>query len=114
MKEIKIMNETELKEIQINQILECLNSAYKADKNAIHALLCNVVPTNQAMEDHPHIVVGGPDPKFKTLGLLGVINGVLTSAGLPRVASKWSETKDEFGRHTFEGFCIYTEPKQTD
>lgn len=90
-------------------ILDCLNSAYNADPHAFHALLLNVVPANKGLLDHPHIVVNANLEPYVTVGLLGVINGVLTAAGLKRIAGKWSDQKNEKGHYTFLGFKVADE-----
>lgn len=63
----------------IEKFVDVLNSAYDADPAAIHALLCNRVPCNQELADHPSIVVvenkATPDPGY-TVGLLGILNGI--------------------------------------
>jgi hypothetical protein len=94
---------------QTEKIIDSLNSAYKADPGAIHSLICNVVPCNSALVDHPNVVVAENQvTKQYTVGALGLVNGVLSAAGLPLVAIKWSDTKDKDGRYTFLGFCEYT------
>jgi hypothetical protein len=98
---------------QIQKVIDYLNSAFAADPDAMHAMIAmNRVPCNQAMADHPDVVVG---KNFITggwtVGTLGLINGALTSMGLPRVAIKWSDTKDENGRYQFLGFCEYNPEK---
>ena len=87
-------------------VLDCLNTAYRADPKAISALICNLVPCNVKMVAHPHIVVqrNAGLCSMDTVGLLGVINGVLTAASLPRVALKWSDKKDNNNRYAFLGF----------
>jgi hypothetical protein len=44
--------------------------------------------------------------------MLGVINGVLTSMGFTRIATKFSDTKDENGQYEFLGFVRYEENPQ--
>ena len=100
------------KEIQMDNILGCLNSAYKADPGAMHALLCNIAPANQNLVDHPHVVVEMRLKGLTTVGMLGVINGVLTSMGFTRIATKFSDTKDENGQYEFLGFVRYEENPQ--
>lgn len=96
-------------EKQIQQAIDCLNSAYKADPDAIHTLIAlNKTPCNQSLVDHPHIVVGkNRITDGWNVGTLGVINGVLTSMGLNRIAIKWSDEKDADGMYKFLGFCEY-------
>lgn len=94
---------------QIEKIVDCLNSAYAADPDAIHALIAfNRIPCNQKLVDHPDVVVGKNNITGGwTVGSLGLLNGALTAAGLPRVAIKWSDIKNEKGIYDFLGFCVY-------
>jgi hypothetical protein len=71
-------------------------------------MLCNRYQANKALEDHPHIVIQN-QREFRTVSCIGVINGVLTSIGLSRIALKWSDTKNPDGTYTFEGFCVAPE-----
>lgn len=82
-----------------DKILEVLNSAVKADKNAIHALLCNRVPCNEQLADHPTIVVLESPGGFQ-VGLLGIINGISDK----RIVAKWSDDNE------FLGFDYYAPP----
>lgn len=90
-------------------MVDILNQAFEADPGAMHALLCNCVPANQALLDMPHILVDAHTPQFKTLSMMGVINGMLSAAGLQKVAAKWS-APDEEGWCVLLGFCVYEEP----
>ena len=57
-----------------------LNDAYKLDNAAIHSLVCNRVPCNKNLADHPTIVVDSntvTDTDTYAVGMLGIINGVL-------------------------------------
>ena len=90
--------------------VKVLESAFKADPNAIHALMCNRVPCNQALADDPYISVdivpvlsGG----CYQIGALGLLNGILEANGLPKVAMKFSEEVDAKGRAKLLGFCEY-------
>lgn len=73
--------------------IKYLNNLYNLDKSAIHALCVNRVPCNSLIADHPHAVVDiTPVPMmlaYPNLGMLGVINGLLTSVGATRVVMKW-------------------------
>ena len=92
---------------------EVLQAAFDIDPNAMHALVCNRVPCNQALADDPHeivhesLVLNGHN--FQ-VGMLGVLNGVLAANDLPKVAAMWSDATDEQGRHKFVGFCDYVKP----
>jgi hypothetical protein len=94
---------------------QCLNSAFLADPNAIHALICNRVPCNQSLADHPNVVVDTAvvlEGQFWQASMLGVLNGVLTANSLPRVATAWSDERDECDRRKFVGFVDYPEDVQ--
>lgn len=90
---------------QMESVIECMNSAFNADPEAIHALLVNYVPCNADLADHQYIQVGTNlvlERGFQ-VGALGLINGVLQSAGLPLVCSFWSAPGDD-GRRKLLGF----------
>lgn len=90
---------------------ECLNTSFAADPNAIHALIVSRVPCNQSLADHPNVIVDKAyvlEGEFWQVTMLGVINGVLTANGLPRVATSWSDEQDESGRRKMIGFVDYT------
>ena len=97
-------------------VLKTLNTAFEADPNALHSLICNRVPCNTDLAEHPHVIVE-ESPVLRITGysvsLLGVLNGVLTACGLPVVAAKFVPPADLGGRATFVGFCSYkpAEPK---
>lgn len=89
--------------------IEVLQQAFNSDPNAIHSLICNHVPCNEALANDEFI----PVEKVRVLesdhfqiGALGLINGILTANNLPLVALKFSE-KDETGRSKILGFCEY-------
>lgn len=92
-----------------NPTLDCLNSAFAADPAAMAALISNRVPCNQALADHPYVVVD----QHRTIvteggmvGMLGILNGVLSAHGLPIVVAKW-EAKEEDEWSKLVGFCGY-------
>lgn len=91
---------------------EVLNMAFKADPNAMHALICNRVPCNRSLADDPFVQVDEspvlPDGNFQ-VGALGLVNAVLAANDLPRVAAKFSDEKDSEGRAKFLGFCEYVQ-----
>ena len=94
----------------MNATVKVLESAFKADPNAIHALMCNRVPCNQALADDPYIPVDAvpvlSDGCYQ-IGALGLLNGILEVNGLPKVAMKFSEEVDAKGRAKLLGFCEY-------
>ena len=73
--------------------LEVLNTAYQADPAAIHALICNRVPCNEALANHPdvtvseNLVVG----EGYVVSMLGVINGICSSLTGKLVAAVFSD-----------------------
>jgi len=77
--------------LMINYAVSCLNSAYEKDPQAILALMNNRVPANRLVT-HPYVVVHaekeiGDD--LYSVGPLGVINGMFTAMGLPRIAMEY-------------------------
>lgn len=94
---------------EIAKMIDCLNRAFSNDPAAIHALICNRVPCNQELAEHPNIpvdinVVG----TGFSVGALGLLNGALDAAGMQKIAIKMSDEKDEFGRAKMLGFCEYS------
>lgn len=91
-------------------IIDLLNSAFKADPNAIHALMVNRVPCNIVLADHPDIIVDKVltlDEDLFQVGVLGIINGIMHANNLPLVAIKFADEKDKDGRYRILGFCEY-------
>lgn len=91
-------------------IIDLLNSAFKADPNAMHALMVNRVPCNMALADHPDIIVEKvltSDEDLFQVGLLGIVNGIMSVNNLPLVAIKFTDEKDKNGRYRILGFCEY-------
>lgn len=102
---------TIIKNSLMQAVLGCLNSALKADPAAIHALVCNRVPCNQKLVDHPHVVVGlSQATGTHDVGAIGLLNGVLTSVGLDRIAQNWEETAEKWPdgkpKLRFTGFVV--------
>lgn len=81
----------------IHTAVRVLNEAFVADPSAIHALLCNRVPCNLALADHPTVQVQAnpviEDGKTWTVGLIGMLNGVLEPLTGQRVAAQWEDGK---------------------
>lgn len=87
---------------------EILQRAFEADPNAMHVLTVNRVPCNQALADDPYVIVDNPPVLGRThfsVGMIGVLNGVLVGLDLPRIAYKLDDEVDAEGRHRFLGFC---------
>ncbi len=102
----------EQKDLIAKQMVDCLQSAFEADPAAMHALLCNRVPTSQAMVEHPHVIceeIEVLDDSPACVGMLGVLNGILEAAGLHKVASKWCPPPFDHPKdpHMFVGFAQY-------
>lgn len=95
-------------DLDVDLILNALNRAFKADKIAIHSLICNRVPINFELVNDPYIVV---DPSYVinnrfTLSPLGIINGLLIEAGSNEIISLIFNEDNEclgFGKIPFEG-----------
>jgi len=93
-------------------VLRYLNSAVAADPAAIHSLIMCRVPCNQQLVDHDHAIVDGADGGLYYVGLLGVINGLLTSLGMSPVAMRARpSTEQGHGIGVLEGFVPYVPPK---
>jgi hypothetical protein len=87
---------------------QALDDAFKRDPQAMHALLCNRVPCNQALADDPFVVVEANRviEGAWTVGALGLVNAVLAAAGQPLVAAKFAEGD----KPALLGFCDYVPP----
>lgn len=66
------------------EVAEFLEELRTLDSNAISALFNNYVPCSQDTVNHDHVIVDGSDEK-PTLGVLGLINGLLTKCGSKEV-----------------------------
>ena len=86
-------------------IVVALNDAYRHDPAAIEKLLLHKVPCNDALADHPTVVVGGEESAW-TLGCLGLMNSIIEVATGGRVASCWSESVPP----RLTGFVAYERP----
>jgi hypothetical protein len=103
-----------VKQEAVDPVIASLNDAFERDPAAIHALLCNRVPCNGALGDHPHVVCERSlsVPGTVTVGAFGLVNGVLLALDLAPVAIKWSDDVDAEGRYRLLGFCIHTSTVQ--
>lgn len=97
-----------------------LNESFADDPNAIHSLSVNRVPCNQALADHPSVVVDAPptigdssDPLYQ-VGMIGILNGILAVFGSKRLAIKFTDDKDNEGRHKMVGFCVVEDGPASD
>jgi hypothetical protein len=69
-------------------------SIQAADPGALHTIICNRVPCNTALADHPTILVdvnSMTQPETFSVGMLGIINGILERTTGHRVAAKFSD-----------------------
>ena len=87
-----------------NKTVDCLNKAFKADPDAIHALMVNRVPCNTDLANDEYVMISAnkilSDESY-TVGTLGLINGILAANNLPLVAMIVDD-KDQ--KHIY-GFC---------
>lgn len=104
----------------ISTALSVLSEAFKADPAAMHALVCNRVPCNPELADHPTIQVEETpvyDPTFDTthcsVGLLGIINGILEPITGQKISTVWKNIDAQNGRPEMTGFSRYTPPLAT-
>jgi hypothetical protein len=101
------------KRVVFDNILDTLNSAFKADPVAIYMLLCMRVPAGQGLLDHPTVVCG-KIPRLESIeeayyvGPLGWLNSVIETATGKRVASYYGEP-DASGDRPLLGFIEYKE-----
>ena len=98
----------------LEKIVHVLNSMYVDDPAAMHALVANRVPCNQALADHTvvpveQIPIPNDDAPQYSVGLLGILNGVVETLTGQRVAAKWLTSTD--GRvPQFLGFTVAKPP----
>lgn len=86
--------------------IEILNDVHKHDKRAMQELLDRRVDVRAGLGLHEHIVVGvrpfgEMGPASDTIGMLGILNGILSRSGAPKVAMQI----DENGK--LISFCEY-------
>ena len=67
--------------LSAKQVAMYLNTVLEADPLAVHALLRNVVPCNQALADHPRVPVNVVCEGSYLVTGLGVVNGLLAETG---------------------------------
>lgn len=88
----------------VDRIVEALDTAFKSDPQAIHALISCYVPCNRALADDPHVQVWSPDMESEpVVRPIGLINGVLAAAGLPLISGVWEAGVNS--DHLTKGFC---------
>lgn len=95
-------------DVLLDTVISVLNSAYQADPAAIHALICNRVPCNATLADHPTVTVDtnrvAIGEESYSVGLMGIVNGICESICGRRVAVAFSEPDPETKRSQIIGF----------
>jgi hypothetical protein len=94
--EITLEDTMPIKEsVTIEQVLEVLNRAVKADPEAMTALFATRVPVNVHPADITPIQVQ-EEMEGHSLSLLGLLNGIFGAdeMGWGAIAAVWSDTKD--------------------
>lgn len=96
--------------------LAVLGDAFEKDPAAMNALLCNRVPCNNDLAEHPTIQTEKMPLKIEqyAVGMLGVLNGILSIYCGDVIASRWSEEVDAKGRRTLIGFRRYIKPRSEE
>lgn len=90
----------------MKSIEEVLNEAFGQDPGAIHALLTNHVPCNESLANNQFIPVqvNAVCNNVYNITALGLINGILESQNLPKIAIMWEQSDDNY---KMKGFCKY-------
>ena len=82
-------------------MVELLNEAYTADRQAVNALIHQHVQCDIALDGTPTVTSSSGADGQKELGLLGILNGFLVKAGdTRRIAALLRLNGD------IEGFCL--------
>jgi len=77
-----------------DRIITVLNECVALDREALHKLIETRVPCNRALADHPTVQVSSGAPgEFSTVGLLGILNGIVgvDSDGWGFIAASFDE-----------------------
>ena len=72
------------------QFIAVLNEALKADHTTVSALCDNRIPCNDALADHPDVTVM-VENGVCNIGLLGLINGILSRVTGKTLAAHYDE-----------------------
>jgi hypothetical protein len=72
-----------------------LHGLWRLDPQAIAELMTHRVPCNRSLADHPTVQVGARGTGYM-VGPLGILNGLLTSLGLPMVRAVVDDQSGEF------------------
>ena len=107
-------NQQQTNESKLNDVVTLLNSAFAADPAAINALMSNRVPCNDALADHPTVLVEKQPVAgdHYAVGALGLINAVVETLIGHRVATSWTKGTDAAGAHEMLGFTKYLLPEK--
>lgn len=103
----------------LQSMVDALNTAFAADPDAIHALLCSRVPCNDRLVSHPTCVCGvnlaltprhnpalsSPPKAHYTVGPLGLINAMVGAAAGKRIAMVL-DIDEEDGQGRMVGFKV--------
>lgn len=94
----------------VKTIVDVLNDAFKTDPRAVDALLCARSPCNQAMVDHPTIMVGSKNKKgdFPVVGILGVLNAIAATE------DEIIEAQYDDDSHCMTGFRLRPKTSETE
>lgn len=95
----------------VEKVIKTLNEAFENDPAAIHSLMCNRVPCNNELVNHPTIQVEKLpvlEGESYAVGALGLLNGVIEPLTGKRIAVKWSSEVNDWGQAKMLGFCEYT------
>jgi hypothetical protein len=109
------------------RVLECLQIAFYADPAGMMSLVENRVPMNAALTEHPHMLLpGDPFPvdlshvpgagtSRHLIGLLGILNMVLSPLQLPKIATLYVDriVRPE-GAEPFDGNPDNLEPEDVE
>lgn len=97
----------------VTKMVDALNEALAADPDAMRHLLKHRVSCNEKLADHTQMVVEeNLVVSGFNFGALGLLNGALAAAGLPKIASKWEKCPSGSPTDALIGFQIYEEPKR--
>lgn len=75
------------------RIVDLLNDLVSKDRPAIAALIANRVPCNQAIADHPTVIVSVQNGGYH-VGLLGILNGLVESNEKEAIAAVFDDPKE--------------------
>lgn len=88
---------------------ELLQTAFEADPAAMHALVCNRVPCNVQLAEHPHVIVDASPvlAATQTVGAIGLLNGLLLAIDADELISlNFGSQNADPERKQFLGFGL--------